>query len=136
MLLEATGSFLIQALATVNWNLRVVDILTTVLLTVLIGLASWVLHTTLAHSKKFGDLNDHLSERDQHINAALGKISQQLWGVDGKNGHASEVRSLKKSLRGIERYLERMSFRIQRLEERAGLPSGEHHKLDDDPEDD
>lgn len=110
-----------------NWNLRAIDILITILLTVLIGLSTWALKTVLTHADKF-----------ESVGKSLDRINQQIWGADGRNGHASEIREIKRSFRRIERFLLRQGWRIQRLEERAGLPSGEHEKLssDDDEEDD
>lgn len=110
-----------------NWNLRAIDILITVLLTVLIGLSTWALKTVLTHADKFEDVGTKLS-----------KLNQQIWGADGRNGHASEIREIKRSFRRIERFLLRHDWRLQRLEERAGLPTGEHEKFsgDDDEEDD
>jgi hypothetical protein len=110
-----------------SWNLRAIDILITILLTVLIGLSTWALKTVLTHADRF-----------EQVGVALGKINQQLWGVDGKNGHASEIREFSRAARRIERAVSRLSWRVQRLEERAGLPSGEHERFgaDDDAEDD
>jgi len=110
-----------------SWNLRAIDILTTILLTVLIGLSTWALKTVLTHADRFDS-----------VNKSLGTINQQLWGVDGKNGHASEIREIKQSFRRIERYVLRLDYRMQRLEESHGHPSGEHERFesDDDKEDD
>lgn len=110
-----------------SWNLRAIDILITILLTVLIGLSTWALKTVLTHADRFED-----------VGKSLVKISQQLWGVDGKNGHASEIREFSRAARRIERAVSRLNWRVQRLEERAGLPSGEHERYSDsdDTEDD
>jgi hypothetical protein len=115
-----------QAVAT-NWNLRAIDIVITILLTLLIGLSSWALKTVLAHAAKF-----------ERVDGGIAKINQQLWGVDGQNGHASDIRQINRSFRRIEHFLQRLDWRVQRLEERTGIPSGEHDKFDgsDDPEDD
>ncbi len=119
--------FVLTQVAT-SWNLRAIDILITVLLTVLIGLSTWALKTVLTHAERF-----------EMVGNALGKINQQLWGVDGQNGHASEIREIKRSFQRIERFLSRLDWRVQQLEERHGYPSGEHPKYgggDDDSEGD
>lgn len=110
-----------------NWNLRAIDILITILLTVLIGLSTWALKTVLTHADRF-----------EKVTESLGKINQQLWGVDGQNGHASEIRQIKKSFRRIEQYILRLDMRVQRIEEQSGHPPGEHprYESDDDAEDD
>jgi hypothetical protein len=123
-----TAPLLLSLQVASSWNLRAIDILITILLTVLIGLSTWALKTVLTHAERFEKVGDQ-----------LGRINQQLWGADGRNGHASEIRDIKKSFRRIEHYLSRLDWRVQRLEERQGLPSGEHEKFrsgDDDTEDD
>lgn len=123
MIVEPTAALQVAA----NWNLRAIDILITILLTVLIGLSTWALKTVLAHADKFED-----------VGTKLGRLDQQIWGADGRNGHASDIRDIKRSFRRIERFLLRHDWRLQRLEERAGLPSGEHEKFssgDDEEED-
>lgn len=116
----------VQQSATATWNLRAIDILTTILLTVLVGLSTWALKTVLAHAVIFGE-----------VNKSLGKINQQLWGVDGQNGHNSEIREIKKSFHRIERYIIRLDSRVQRLEDKTGH-THDRDRLpdDDDPEDD
>jgi len=108
-----------------SWNLRAIDILTTILLTVLIGLSTWALKTVLSHAERF-----------ETVNKSLSTINQQLWGVDGKNGHASEIRDIKRSFRRIERYILKLDYRIQRVEEQTGHPSGEHARFERDPDGD
>ena len=107
-----------------NWNLRAIDILITILLTVLIGLSTWALKTVLTHAERFEKVGDQ-----------LGRINQQLWGVDGKNGHHSEIREFSRAARRIERRLQRMEWRMSRVEERAGLPSGEYERYSGDSDD-
>jgi hypothetical protein len=108
-----------------SWNLRGIDVLITILLTVLIGISGWALRTVLHHAERFETVGKDLS-----------KVTQQLWGVDGRNGHASELRDLKRSFRRIERYLLRLGARVGRVEDKVGLPSGEHPRLDDDDAED
>lgn len=131
---------------------RPVEIMTTVLLAILGVLSTWVLRTLLAHAKKFGavqrlhaqeftELTDSLNRRFGSIDTSLTQMRQQLWGVDGRNGHTSDLRAIKSALRDIDRYLERMHYRMSRVEEKLGLQSGEHEKYrggrgDDDTEDD
>lgn len=87
--------------------------LNTAFLTILLALAGWTLHGVQRHEK------------------SLTQVEQQLWGKDGKNGHASELRDLNQSLEGLERFLQRVERRIDRIEVRLKLPP-----LPDDPEDD
>lgn len=96
------------------------EILVTTLLTIIIGLNTWMLKTVL------------------DLLRATARLSQQVWGVDGQNGHASELRSLRKSFNRIERYISKLGFRLQRVEERLGMDSGEHPRFqsDDDKEED
>jgi hypothetical protein len=117
---------LLQAVVT-NWNLRAIDILITILLTVLIGLSTWALKTVLTHAAKF-----------EKVNESLSKVTQQIWGVDGNNGHASEIREIKRSFRRIERFMLRLDMRVHHIEEARGHPSGEHERFEsgDDAEDD
>jgi hypothetical protein len=117
---------LLQAVVT-NWNLRAIDILITILLTVLIGLSTWALKTVLTHADKF-----------EKVNESLSKVTQQIWGVDGNNGHASEIREIKRSFRRIERFMLRLDMRVHHIEEARGHPSGEHERFEsgDDAEDD
>jgi len=121
-----TAPLLLSLQVSANWNLRAIDILITILLTVLIGLSTWALKTVLTHADKF-----------EKVSGELGAVRQQLWGVDGKNGHASELRDLKRSFRRIERYLLKLGTRVQRVEDKVGVPSGEHERfVSDDEEDD
>ena len=114
------------AIATVQgttWNLRAIDVLITILLTVLIGLSTWALRTVLTHAERFED-----------VDKALGKINQQVWGVDGRNGHTSELRDLHTSLNGIERSISRLIRRVDRIDYHLKLP--EFRDRRDDKEED
>jgi hypothetical protein len=118
----------VLAQASTTWNLRAIDILITTLLTVLVGLSAWALKRVLEYGERF-----------EEVGKSLLRISQQIWGVDGKNGLASESREFSRAARRIEHAISRLSWRVTRLEERAGLPSGEHERYrsdDDDAEDD
>lgn len=103
-----------------SWDLRAIDILITILLTVLIGLSTWALKTVLTHADRF-----------EKVDTSVNRVTQQIWGVDGKNGHASELRDLKRSFRRIERYLMRLGSRLDRVEDKVGLASGEHDRFPD-----
>src|SRR5688500_15906278 len=87
--------------------------LNTAFLTILLALAGWTLHGVQRHEK------------------SLTQVEQQLWGKDGKNGHASELRNMNESLEGLERFLTRVDRRIDRIEMRLKL-----EPLPDDSEDD
>ena len=82
---------------------QVFQILVTTLLTIVIGLNTWLLKTVL------------------DLLRATAKISQQIWGVDGNNGHASDIRGFRKALREIGDLFTDLDYRVRRLEERHGV---------------
>lgn len=87
------------------------DILTTVLLAVLLGVSGWALRTIFKLSDAVGA-----------IDKSVAKVSQQLWGVDGKNGHSSELRQLNDGIDKIQKSLNTMYRRVDRLEYHLKLP--------------
>ena len=111
------------SLQSTTWSLRAIDVLITILLTALIGLSTWALRTVLTHAERFED-----------VDKALGKINQQVWGVDGRNGHTSELQDLHRSLSGIERSISRLIRRVDRIDYHLKLP--EFRDRRDDKEED
>ena len=93
-----------------------------------LGISAWALKTILesreAESKHHGE-----------VQTAIAEIRQAIWGRDGNNGHASELRALRRSFRRIERYLMQLGYRVQRAEEKLGLDSGEHEKFNESEDD-
>ncbi len=99
------------------------DILLTALMTIITGLTTWILRTVLKHQ------DDNTEFR------------MTLWGKDGKNGHASAIRNLRRAVEQFERSYRDLFHRVRGIEKhlRIGEPeSGEHEKYRDrdDPEDD
>jgi hypothetical protein len=102
-----------------GWNLRAIDILITILLTVLIGLSTWALKTVLAHAGKFATVDEK-----------LGKIGQQLWGVDGRDGHTSELKELNESIDGLKHSITRLIRRVDRIDYHLKLPEFRERRED------
>lgn len=94
-----------------SWNIRVIDVLITVLLTVLIGISTWALKTVLTHAERF-----------ERVDASIGKIGQQIWGVDGRNGHTSELAELNHSIGDLHRIIARLIRRVDRIDYHLKLP--------------
>jgi hypothetical protein len=134
--LPAFALWLLQQPVATSWNLRAIDLLITALLTTVLGLARWALVTVREYRKDLKENKDAQDVQLKEINANVQRIAQQVWGVDGRNGHASELRDLKRSFRRIERYILRLGARVGRVEDKVGLPSGEHPRLDDDDAED
>ena len=111
--------FLLSLQVATSWNIRVIDVLITVLLTVLIGISTWALRTVLTHADRF-----------EKVEASLGKISQQVWGVDGRNGHTSELRDLNKSIGDLERIIARLIRRVDRIDFHLKLPEWRDRRED------
>ena len=104
---------------------QVFQILVTALLGIIIGLSTWLIKAVL------------------DLRGATAKVSQQLWGVDGKNGHASDIRGVKKALEDIGDMLLDHDYRLRRIEERQGMetpprarPRFRSRKEPEDPEED
>lgn len=108
----------LQTTHAIGTDWRPVDILVTVLLAIIGAISGWTLKTVLQHQ-------DDVKE-----------LQMTTWGKDGKNGHASKLRALRKGFRNIERYLDDLSNRLSRVEERMDIsvptPPRARHALDDE----
>lgn len=123
---------------TTGWPDRTMDILTTVLLTLLVGITTWALRTVQGYRAQLTRKSEDDTRQFQAFAQKLQSIEQQVRGVDGQNGHASELRQLRGSFRKIERYVIRLGARLERVEEKVGVPRGEPEPFapDDDAEGD
>jgi hypothetical protein len=92
----------------------VFQVLVTTLLTMVLGISAWAL-------KRIIDRERDEDKRYEKISVALAEISQQLWGKDGKNGHASDLRELKKALDRIWDFLSEFDNRVSRIEEKVEI---------------
>lgn len=122
MTVLAALTALLQSVAS-DW--RPVDILVTSLLTIVTGLVTWILRTVLRHQ------DDNTEFR------------MTLWGKDGKNGHSSAIRYLRKAVDELDGTLNEMGHDIKAIKHHVGLSddSGPRRRsrprsTDDDAEDD
>lgn len=88
--------------------------LNTVLLTIVLAISGWTLTTVLKHVR------------------SLTQIEQQLWGKDGNNGHASDIKELRQAMERMQVFAQRILRRIERLEERTGEGRRSSRQQDDD----
>lgn len=91
--------------------------LNTILIGIVLAISGWTLKTVLG-----------LLTRQTQVESAL-------WGKDGQNGHASDIRRLRDALAEIGRQIGRLLTRVERLEDAHGVKRRHHREEEDDGDD-